>query len=215
VDSCAGGTFLMNSVSNIAAALDLNRDGTIDTTFPLLQFVGTTSVFLGPGSIQTIPHSMPAEIYDMTEINPQTGAILRAGDGVPNTFPDGSLFSPGNIVERAGVPSLADSFFDVFFELDIPLPGVGRMVLRNRDTLIVECQGLTQVPLNGTCDYNVISQLPLDLYEGGVFRGQLLATPPGVPATSVSPVPEPVSIWLIVGGLAAVAAFQRRRATCR
>jgi hypothetical protein len=211
VDTCAGGTYDFSSTSTIAVSLDLDRNGSLETTIPFLQFSGITQVFLGAGQNNSDPHSIQTELYNLYEVNPGTGATLRAGDGTPNDANDGPLYSPGSIVEQAGNPGLANSFFDVFFELTIPEIGGPPLVLTNHTAMQVECVGLATAPPQ-QCSYS-FQNAPLDLYEGDVVRGELLPTPAGFAHHVVTPLitPEPGTMFLLGGALCCVAGLRRRK----
>jgi len=143
VDTCPGGLYTFSSVSTVAVNLDLDGNGSLETNIPFLQLFGGTSVFLGTGSATT--HSIGTELASLLETDATFGITLKAGDGNGNLANDGPLFSPGAINEQAGNPALADSFFDVFFEIDIPLPA-GPLILTNQTGLIVDCVGLSSAP---------------------------------------------------------------------
>jgi hypothetical protein len=184
--------------------LDLDGNGSYETPVPFLQLTGTTSVFLGTGS----PHTIPTELVSLLETG--SGVTLRAGDGVANLLSDGPLFSPGHIDEQGGDPFLANSFFDVFVQLDLPSLN---LVLTNPPTtpLRVECDGLTQAPPT-LCAYNIIGQLPLTLFDQSGFpRAQLLATPENFAHHVVTPTPEPGTWVMLLMGVGALVAGTRRR----
>lgn len=199
VDNCPGGLYTFNSVSTVSVELDLDSDGSFEYYVPFLQLSGTTSVFLGPGS----PHTIPTELVSILESG--SGVTLRAGDGIGNLDWDGSLHSPGYIEEQAGNTFLANSFFDVFFEIE-----VGPLTLRNFDPLKVACYGLTQAPPQ-ICKYEIIGDLPLNLYDQSeTVRGRLWSTPDDYSHHQVTPTPEPAG-WITLSlGLAAVAVLRRR-----
>jgi hypothetical protein len=67
VDTCAGGTYDFSSTSTIAVSLDLDRNGSLETTIPFLQFSGITQVFLGAGQNNSDPHSIQTELYNLTK----------------------------------------------------------------------------------------------------------------------------------------------------
>jgi len=209
VDTCPGGAYSLISVTTAAMLLDLDRNGSLETTIEFAQFTGITEVFLGAGS----PHTMVTELYNLSETGP-AGITLRAGDGLGNLINNGGgLYSPGRIEEQGGNPFLADSFFDVFFELTIPdVPG-GAMVLRNQQAMTVTCLGLTGVAPR-VCSYEAFN-LPLSLFEGSTLRGQLLQTPVGFPHHLVTDTPEPVTWMLLGGGFLLLGRLRRRHAGYR
>jgi hypothetical protein len=208
VDTCAGGTYDFSSTSTIAVSLDLDRNGSLETTIPFLQFSGITQVFLGAGQNNSDPHSIQTELYNLYEVDPGSGATLRAGDGTPNDANNGPLYSPGSIVEQAGNPALANSFFDVFFELTVPDPLGPPLVLENHTPMQVECTGLASAP-PGRCSYTFLNA-PLQLFEGDVVRGELLETPAGFSHHVVTPTPEPRTLFLL-GGALCCAGWRRRQ----
>jgi hypothetical protein len=75
---------------------------------------GPTTIFRGEESNGTIPTEMVS-----LELS-GNGFTVRAGDGEGNLEDDGPLYSPGEITEQASNPILADSFFDVYFEIETP-----------------------------------------------------------------------------------------------
>jgi hypothetical protein len=213
VDTCPGGVYSFSSSTTAGVLLDLDRNGTLETSLSFVQFSGVTSVFLGPGQALSPPHSMLTELFYLYETGPG-GAILRAGDGLANNAADGALYSGGFIEEHAGDPTLADSFFQVFLELTIPTPYApgSPLILTNSMPLGVWCQGLTQVPPAG-CKYENLGTYPLNLYEGANLRGQLFQAvdPLGNgscshhaigDAVNCPPTPEPGTMSLLEAALA-------------
>ena len=199
MDTCAGGLYNFASVSTILVTLD-----TIGTVGPF-QLTGTTKVWLGTGS----PHSIETELVSINET--ASGVTLTAGDGIGNLLSDGPLFSPGHIDEQAGSPALADSFFDVFFQIDVPAISLS---LHNTDPLQVVCRGLETAPPR-TCAYDIVSPTPLALFDvAGINRGQLLATPPDFHHHVVEAIPDQIpepGTWLTLLAGAGLLALGRKR----
>ncbi len=84
---------------------------------PLPFMTGATEVFRGVGT--AVPdHHIDTEMVALTLSG--GGLTLHAGDGKGNLANDGPSFSPGRITELTD-PSLAHSFFSIFFELS-PTP---------------------------------------------------------------------------------------------
>jgi hypothetical protein len=183
------------------------------------QFVfGITSVPFGLPAMAislsgptTVDHQTPSGHSFATEIisaqgvgvNPALGTIvLRIGSD--NGVPTQSL---GAVTEKAGNDSVADSFFDVFFQLDLVDLG---FTLFNQDPLRLSSEMLC-IPPNAYAspgvkcvnDYTVATNdLPLDLYmlNGPGQPVAQLINPPGGNAHH-RPVPEPGSIALLGLGL--------------
>src|ERR1035437_4517274 len=175
VDTCPGGLAHLITKTNASISLDLDRNGTLETSFPLVTLIGYTDVLVGAGT----PHTLSTEIFNLTETmeTPFGKTItLRAGDGIANGTNDGLLYSWGQVVEQTGNPLLADHTVFVMFEVDIPQDAFGSlpnpaMVLHNNIPLQATCYGLTQAPPD-TCAY--FSSQTLDLYDGAdVLRGTM------------------------------------------
>lgn len=219
VGTCPGGLYAFNSTSNFSLWLDLNGNHTNDGNgggdyVGFVQTTGTTDIYLAPGS----GTQMLSEVYQLSE-TAGDGTSIIAGDGVPNGTADGTLFSPGAITERGFSPSfcdpvtrtpanpnLADSCYNVFFQLTIP---TASLVLYNHAPLTVVCEGLTGVPPYG-CQYKWNQQDVL-LYDGpgltGAVKGSLLPAD----LTHHTVTPEPASGLLLAGSLLALGALMRRR----
>jgi hypothetical protein len=80
-----------------------------------MKLQGPTTIFRGEESNGTILTEMVS-----LELSGD-GFTVRAGDGVGNLNDDGPLYSPGAIIKQASNPALADSFFNVFFEIETPV----------------------------------------------------------------------------------------------
>lgn len=136
---------------------------------------------------------------------PADGSTIIAGDGIPNGLVDSALYSPGAITERGFRPSfcdpatrtadpfLADSCYQIFFQMTIP---AASLVLHNATPLTVACTGLRGVPPNG-CRY-LWNEASLNLYTSdNVLRGLMLPADNGAAHHEISP--EPGTLWLLVG----------------
>ncbi|MGB5770865.1 MAG: hypothetical protein WBM32_13510, partial [Crocosphaera sp.] len=122
VNQCPGGIDMFDSLLNFELELDLNNDGTPETPVSLTAS-GPTKIWRGNGENDTIE----TEIFDLrlTGTSDDFGDFtIIAGDGIGNGLDDGRLYSFGAITQRTddiGTPedesALADSFFEVFFEI--------------------------------------------------------------------------------------------------
>lgn len=160
VDTCTAGTDSFNSIATIGVDIDFDNIADFNA---VLQ--GPTTIYRGnpintpdpldPGHFNQID----TEIVSMTLTG--VGMTLTAGDGTGNLSNDGPLHSAGNIIEQAGNPFMADSFFDVFFEFDIPgIPLVP--TLHNTDPLRVRAV-IDRVPPINT-PYIYILAPPISAY---------------------------------------------------
>lgn len=124
VDTCASNYDFLNS-TQAEVGIDMNMDGLVDQTVNML---GPTRV-LRRSPVGTNPATIETEIVAMTLTG--GGMTLRAGiasPGIPmlrNTT--------GQVAERTEDNTLADSFFDVIFEIDLG----GGQKLFNHDALRV------------------------------------------------------------------------------
>jgi len=202
VSSCGGGLYSLSTTSNFNLWLDLNGNqiqegNTVGGDWVgFVQTTGTTKINLASsgGSRQ-----MLSDVYQLSETGPD-GAKVIAGAGM-----DSSLYSPGAITARDGSTpsfcdpaagtrgtdlSLADSCYDVFFQLTTPA-SLGSVILHNTSPLRVLCEGLKGVPPFG-CQYKWNQQV-LFLYgtaDNITVRGALLpgdATHHNVPESAAAP----------------------------
>ena len=165
VDSCLADTD--NFYSTAAIGVDLDFDGFVDIPAVLS---GPTTIFRGfpfdtpdpldPGHFNQIN----TEIVSMNLIG--SGMTLTAGDGIGNLGSDGSLYSPGAVVEQPGDPTQAESFFDVFFQIQTPLG-----LLHNNDPARMAAV-IDRVPPGTTYRYFGPPILLFDEY--GIPRAQLI-----------------------------------------
>ena len=138
IDQCPGGNDNMSTGAKIG--IDLNLDCEPDVSMVLS---GPVSVWRSnpledstqfPGLSPSAGHLdvIDTEIVSMVLSSSSTGVTLRAGQGMglggmlPSSF--------GAIVEQVGAASMGDSFFEVFFEVDV---GGGRLAY-NHDPLRVD-----------------------------------------------------------------------------
>lgn len=195
VDACPGGVDFF-PLTNGSHTIDVFGVGqfTLVTT-------GPTTVWRGAGST-TPDHHIDTE---MVALSLSVGGLtLTAGDGSANGLNDGPLHSPGRITEQAGDSTMADSFFDIFFEID----GTPFGPLHNDTPCRMEAVLDRVPPLGGTTYICNLTLGPIFLIDAnGTQRGQLLSTSHEIPR-----IPAPPT--LLLAGLALVAlGLARRRAS--
>lgn len=174
IDGCdLGGTDIFPSsgaVVGVDTMEDGNLDGDVDRN--LVLFGPTTIVRTGTlDDSANFPGSSPADGHptgpgldvidtEITSMSLTSGPVtLTAGDGQgsgPALPPTGLLPSPGTIVEQGADESLGDSFFDVFFELDLG----GGTFLYNQQALRVEAV-IDRVPPDTTYFHVITAPIPL------------------------------------------------------
>ena len=181
VDTCPSGTDSFPSVAMIL--VDIDFDGIPDIRAVLS---GPTIIFRG----NPIDTPDPLDPGHFNQINTElvdmylTGGPLKlfAGDTIGNLVNDGPLYSPGALVEKPFNPALADSFFDVFFQVLTPFG-----LLHNNDPLRVTA--VIDRVLPGNIPY-IYQGPPILLYDGyDEPRAQLIH---GVHI----PDPQPCTIFL-------------------
>jgi hypothetical protein len=165
--------------------IDLTLDGITDMTIIMS---GPTTIYHWPG----VPHAFNTEMVQMDLI----GMGFRLVAGVMY----GLSPSLGQVKEQPGDPTLADSFFDVFFE--VQLPGGGSA--RNDDPLRVQAV-IDRTPPLGIPYTHGVGQ-PIPLYDENRILVAYL-----VDATH-TPYPEPATWGLLATGLGALLILKRRSA---
>jgi len=186
--------------SSATFGIDTDLDNVSDMTFILS---GDVTVFRGdpyasdpndPNHLNTIDTELV--FMELTG----AGVTLRAGDGVANLMSDGPLYSSGQIIEKESDPAWADSFFDVFVEIDIA--GIG--TLHNQDAFRIESE-IDKVPPLGINYTHPLTQ-PIDLLDA---NGTLVAR---LVEANHKPIPEPSSLFLLSLGLLPLAYRRKRKA---
>ncbi len=198
VDACPGAIEIF-PLTNGIHTIEIFNVGVFN-----LATTGPTTILRLPGT--TVPdHHIDTEMVSLTLTG--GGLTLTAGDGIANGIADGPLGSLGRITEQGGNPALADSFFDIFFEITgAPLAPFGGR-LHNVDPCRMESV-INQVPPPIGTTY-VCSPLPVALFDDlGVQQGQLLSTTHIIQS---EPIPEPATLALFASGLAVVIALGARR----
>ena len=192
VDACPAGTDFF-PLTDGTHTIEIFGAG----TFNLLTS-GLTTVWRGAGA--TVPdHHIDTEMVALQLIG--GGLTLTVGDGVADGLCSGPLCSLGRITEQSGDPFLADSFFDIFFEIQgAPLGALGP--LHNAVPCHMEAV-LDRVPPADQTTYicNQAATGPVLLLDANnQVRGQLLST------THTITIPEPgnlaltgVALLLLVG----------------
>ena len=167
---------------------------------------GPTTIWRGPGT--TVPdHHIDTELVSLTLVG--GGLTLVAGDGIANGSCDGPLCSLGRITETT--PLLADSFFDVFFEIQ----GTPFGPLHNDPTAPCKMKTvLDQVPPPiGTTYICDTVAVPIFLFDAtGLIRGQLLGASHIINTRHQHPMSEPATLVLLGSGLTIALWVRRRRA---
>ena len=107
VDTCSANSATFSTYAILG--VDITLDGVPD--FNVTVAGPTTVAWSNPSA-----HQLQTELVSMSLSG--SGFTLTAGDGIGNLVSDGPLYSPGSVIEQVGNTALADSFFDVFFQLD-------------------------------------------------------------------------------------------------
>lgn len=168
VDTCPAGIDFF-PVTNGVHAIDIFGFGVVN-----LLTSGPTTVWRGAGT--TVPdHHIDTELVALQLVG--GGLTLTAGDGVADGLCGGPLCSLGRITEQGGNPFVADSFFDIFFEIQgAPLGALGP--LHNNVACHMEAV-LDRVPPAAQTTYvcNQTATGPIMLFDtNNIVRGQLLGT---------------------------------------
>lgn len=175
------------------------------------KFVGPTTVHLGgamddsvfyPGLRPIDGHkdAVDTEVVSMIMpgVNATAGWTLRAGTGAGVATP-----TLGTMAESTGNPAIAESFFDVYIEID----GTPWGTLHNNAPIHIAGQTLRLPP--GGSDYTVTSALPIGLYDSNqaltAYFTQLTDDRP--PHKSI---PDSSTMVVLIGmGLMGLAALRR------
>ena len=212
IDSCstAGGPsgnaeFYTDTFDSVATiSIDQNFDNVGDFTAVL---GGIVKIFRGD-PYQNDPVNDPGHLNRIdTEIVEMTlsggGVTLRAGDGNANLSSDNNLYSGGSIIEKSGDPTLADSFFDVFVEIEF-----NGMILYNIDPFVIAAE-IDQVPPLGINYLHPFSALPVKLYDISDINGLNPIAQIIEANHKPLPVPEPSAYLLLSIGLVLLALRRR------
>jgi len=128
--------------------------------------------------------------------------VLTGGDGVDNGLDDGPLFTPGGITELPGDPAWAESFFDIYFEVELDSPLFGNVTVFNKQPLHVESL-IDRIPPVG---FEYVYAGGLNVYDKADPDGEPVAQ---IPAASFTP--EPSSLAVVCVGALGLLARRRRR----
>ena len=195
VDTCPTGNDFF-PLTNGVHTIDIFGFGIIS-----LLTTGPTTIWRGSGT--TVPdHHIDTELVFLQLVG--GGLTLTAGDGTANGLCDGPLCSLGRITEQSGDPTLADSFFDIFFEIT----GTPFGPLHNDAPCQMESVIDRVPPAGGTIYICNTALAPIFLLDAnGIQRGQLLSATHEILTT---PIPEPGSLALVGVALMAIAGLRRR-----
>ena len=138
---------------------------------------------------------------NLTGTGAATGWTLRAGTTVGL-----AQQTLGAVAEQPGDNTLADSFFDVFFEID----GTPFGTLHNNTALLVEAVVDRLPPIGIDYNANNLLESPLPMYdEQNVLRANLTELTTGGTGHH-TPIPEPATMLLLGTGLVGIAGFRRK-----
>jgi hypothetical protein len=159
---------------------------------------------LDPGHLNHVDVEMVS--MSLTGTVPVVGtATLTSGDGVGNGLSDGPLFTEGDIIEDTGDPAWADSFFDIFFEIELDSTVHGNITVFNKDALHVSARIDRIPPVGFTYEYH--GGIAIPLYSTLDPGGDPVAH---IPAASFTPEPSGLVV-VCLGGLGLLARRRRRK----
>ena len=203
VDTCAAGSDTLPSSS---AIVGISFDNNLTPEF--------NAVLVGPTVIQRSPpqgpdpghlNHIPTEIVSLNLTGGGLSLVAGAGSRTGGNLQP----SLGRIIETASDPALADSFFDVFFEIQ----GTSFGPLRNLAPLRMDSQ-IDRVPPPAIYEHVITD--PIGLFRAGVdglFGTEDDPVDPSlwlVTAKHATNIPEPAS-WVLLGMGIGLFALQRRR----
>jgi len=196
---------------------DMNIDGEFTVTIPgigPLVFPVTGQMAVWHGDAQDTPDPLdPGHLnyvdtelvsMSMTGTIPTVGTfVLTGGDGVANGLDDGPLYTAGGITELVGDPAWAESFFDIFFEVELDSTIFGNVTVFNKEPLHVESL-IDRIPPVG---FEYVYAGGLNVYDNADPDGEPVAQ---IPAASFTPEPSSLAV-LCVGALGLLARRRRRK----
>jgi uncharacterized delta-60 repeat protein len=121
---------------------------------------------VGLGRPDGSPATIDTELVDLEMIGGgiEVGYVrVRAGDGSLDLAAGEEFFSPGQIQQQPGDPFLADSFFDVFFKVD--LDSGGTLVNQSALRLSAEIDRFTPYGTEYVFDSQQEGQEPISFYD--------------------------------------------------
>jgi hypothetical protein len=146
------------------------------------------------------------------------GFTLHAGDGIGNLMNNGPFYSPGMIVGRPNSP-LADSFFDIFFEISGPnIPTVHNNIACTMHAVIDRVPPYLE-PYTGCINPTTLLAMNVTLFD---VNNNPVAQMIGGTATHILCdglsqheclrfLPEPSNLLLLGAGALVFAAYRRKK----